>query len=279
LIGAAATRSKSRRADDAREAVDHARLAEAMNDYGVHSLVFSSSCTVYGTPPTLPLTETHPLCAVNPYGQTKLTIELMLRDLARSDDRWRICLLRYFNPVGAHDSGLIGEDPNGIPNNLMSFVLKVAAGEFKELGVWGSDYPTHDGTGVRDYIHVVDLAVGHLRAVERLPKMRCDAINLGAGQGGSVIDVPLIKESEWLQTVDVSGAVMKPARLQWVEDARLGYYMNMCGGFSTTADASKVITHLLDGGILAKQEGEAFNPKVPPGSMIVIMTKPQVEPK
>jgi UDP-glucose 4-epimerase len=124
------------------------RLAEAMNDCGVHSLVFSSSCTVYGTPQTLPLTETHPLCAVNPYGQTKLTIELMLRDLARSDDRWRICLLRYFNPVGAHDSGLIGEDPNGIPNNLMPFVLKVAAGEFKELGVWGSDYPTHDGTGV-----------------------------------------------------------------------------------------------------------------------------------
>lgn len=165
------------------------RLTEAMNDSGVHSLVFSSSCTVYGTPQRLPLTETHPLSAVNPYGQTKLTIELMLRDLARSDQRWHICLLRYFNPVGAHDSGLIGEDPNGIPDNLMPFVLKVAAGEFKELGVWGGDYPTHDGTGVRDYIHVVDLAIGHLLAVERLPKMRCDAINLGTGQGSSVLDV------------------------------------------------------------------------------------------
>ena len=165
------------------------RLAEAMNDCGVHSLVFSSSCTVYGDPQRLPLTESHPLSATNPYGQTKLAIEMMLRDLSRSDERWHICMLRYFNPVGAHESALIGEDPCGVPNNLMPFVLKVAAGEFPELGVWGSDYPTPDGTGVRDYIHVVDLAVGHVRAVERLPEMRCEAINLGTGRGSSVLDV------------------------------------------------------------------------------------------
>ncbi|MBM4009008.1 MAG: UDP-glucose 4-epimerase GalE [Planctomycetes bacterium] len=177
------------------------RLLEAMNDCGVRSIVFSSSCTVYGDPQRLPLTESHPLSSANPYGQTKLTIELMLRDLARSDDRWHICLLRYFNPVGAHESGLIGEDPNGIPNNLMPFVLKVAAGQFKELGVWGSDYPTPDGTGVRDYIHVVDLAVGHLRAMERLGDMRCEAINLGTGQGSSVLDV--VKAFERVNAVRV----------------------------------------------------------------------------
>lgn len=165
------------------------RLLEAMNDCGVRSIVFSSSCTVYGDPQRLPLTESHPLSATNPYGQTKLAIEMMLRDLSRSDERWHICMLRYFNPVGAHESALIGEDPCGVPNNLMPFVLKVAAGEFPELGVWGSDYPTPDGTGVRDYIHVVDLAVGHVRAVERLPEMRCEAINLGTGRGSSVLDV------------------------------------------------------------------------------------------
>jgi UDP-glucose 4-epimerase len=165
------------------------RLLEAMNDCGVRSIVFSSSATVYGEPQRLPLTESHPLSATSPYGQTKLTIELMLRDLAHSDHRWHVCLLRYFNPVGAHESGLIGEDPNGIPNNLMPFVLKVAAGQFKELSVWGSDYATPDGTGVRDYIHVVDLAEGHVRAMERLADMRCEAINLGTGQGSSVLEV------------------------------------------------------------------------------------------
>ena len=165
------------------------RMLEAMNDCGVHSLVFSSSATVYGEPRQLPITESHPLSATSPYGQTKLAIEHMLRDLSVSDPRWHICLLRYFNPVGAHESGLIGEDPNGIPNNLMPFVLRVAAGQFKELGVWGGDYPTPDGTGVRDYIHVVDLAAGHVAAMRKLDTMRCEAINLGTGRGSSVLEV------------------------------------------------------------------------------------------
>jgi len=165
------------------------RMLEAMNDCDVRSLVFSSSATVYGEPRQLPITESHPLSATSPYGQTKLAIEHMLRDLSVSDERWHVCLLRYFNPVGAHTSGLIGEDPNGIPNNLMPFVLKVAAGQFKELSVWGGDYPTPDGTGVRDYIHVVDLAAGHVAAVQRLSGMRCEAINLGTGHGSSVLDM------------------------------------------------------------------------------------------
>ena len=165
------------------------RMLEAMNDCGVRSLVFSSSATVYGEPQRLPITESHPLSATSPYGQTKLAIEHMLRDLSVSDERWHLCLLRYFNPVGAHESGQIGEDPNGFPNNLMPFVLKVAAGQFRELSVWGGDYPTPDGTGVRDYIHVVDLAVGHVAAVQRLDGMRCEAINLGTGRGTSVLEL------------------------------------------------------------------------------------------
>ena len=165
------------------------RLLEAMQGTNVRSLVFSSSATVYGDPIKLPIDESHALSATNPYGRTKLIIEDMLRDLYRSDDRWHICLLRYFNPVGAHESGLIGEDPNGIPNNLMPYILKVAAGEFKELTVWGSDYDTIDGTGVRDYIHVVDLADGHVRAMEQLQSMKCEAINLGTGCGSSVLEV------------------------------------------------------------------------------------------
>ncbi|MDA1263094.1 MAG: UDP-glucose 4-epimerase GalE [Planctomycetota bacterium] len=165
------------------------RLLEAMCDCGVYSFVFSSSATVYGDPIKLPIDESHPLSATNPYGRTKLAIEEMLRDLHRSDERWRVCLLRYFNPIGAHSSGMIGEDPNGIPNNLMPFVLKVAAGQFKELNVWGNDYPTPDGTGIRDYIHVVDLAVGHVQALDRLDSMGCEAINLGTGCGSSVLEV------------------------------------------------------------------------------------------
>lgn len=165
------------------------RLLEAMADCGVRSLVFSSSATVYGEPKQLPVTESHPLSATSPYGQTKLAIENMLRDLAASDDRWHMCLLRYFNPVGAHESGLIGEDPNDVPSNLMPFVLKVATGEFKRLGVLGTDYPTPDGTGVRDFIHVVDLAIGHVRALDRLDTMRCEAINLGTGRGTSVLEL------------------------------------------------------------------------------------------
>ena len=165
-------------------------LFETMAEFDVKNLVFSSSATVYGDPHTVPIREDFPLSATNPYGRSKLMIEEMLRDIARSDAAWRIALLRYFNPVGAHESGLIGEDPNGIPNNLMPFVSQVAVGRRKELSVFGDDYPTPDGTGVRDYIHVVDLATGHLAALDALEK--CDGIltvNLGTGQGYSVLEM------------------------------------------------------------------------------------------
>lgn len=165
------------------------RLLQAMQSAGVRSLVFSSSATVYGDPQRLPLTEDHPLSATNPYGQTKLIIEEMLRDVFQSSPEWKIAILRYFNPVGAHESGLIGEDPRGIPNNLMPFVAQVAVGRRERLNVWGNDYPTPDGTGVRDYIHVVDLAIGHLRALERLAEPACTAVNLGTGRGYSVLEV------------------------------------------------------------------------------------------
>lgn len=166
------------------------KLLEAMVECGVKTLVFSSSATVYGDPLRLPLTEDHPLSATNPYGQTKLVIEEMLRDLYRSDPAWRIGILRYFNPVGAHASGLIGEDPQGTPNNLLPFVAQVAVGRREFLNVWGNDYATPDGTGVRDYIHVVDLALGHLKALERLQKQaECLTVNLGTGMGYSVLDM------------------------------------------------------------------------------------------
>lgn len=166
------------------------RLFEAMNEAGVFNLVFSSSATVYGDPHSVPIRESFPLQATNPYGRSKLIIEDMLRDIAHAELRWRIALLRYFNPVGAHASGLIGEDPQGIPNNLMPYVAQVAVGRRKELGVFGGDYPTHDGTGVRDYIHVVDLAKGHLAALRALDALEgAVPINLGTGQGYSVLDV------------------------------------------------------------------------------------------
>ncbi len=166
------------------------RLLEAMAACSVKTRVFSSSATVYGDPQFLPLTEDHPLSATNPYGQTKLVIENMLRDLYRSDPAWRISILRYFNPVGAHASGLIGEDPQGTPNNLLPFVAQVAVGRREFLNVWGNDYATPDGTGVRDYIHVVDLALGHLKALERLQRhAECMAVNLGTGVGYSVLEM------------------------------------------------------------------------------------------
>ncbi|AXS80148.1 UDP-glucose 4-epimerase GalE [Dechloromonas sp. HYN0024] len=165
------------------------RLLSAMRDCDVKTLVFSSSATVYGEPQQLPLMENHPLSATNPYGRTKLVIEDMLRDLYRADPSWRIAILRYFNPVGAHASGMIGEDPQGIPNNLMPFVAQVAVGRREKLKIWGNDYPTPDGTGVRDYIHVVDLALGHLKALERLNEAQCFEVNLGTGTGYSVRDV------------------------------------------------------------------------------------------
>ena len=165
-------------------------LCKVMDKHGVKRLVFSSSATVYGNPSESPIKETSELSATNPYGQTKLTIEHILRDLCVSDPEWKVSLLRYFNPVGAHESGRIGEDPTGIPNNLMPYVTQVAVGKRKRLSVFGSDYPTHDGTGVRDYIHVADLAKGHLKALEHLEQESgAEAYNLGTGQGSSVLDV------------------------------------------------------------------------------------------
>lgn len=165
-------------------------LFHTMLEAGVDKLVFSSSATVYGDPAQVPIRENAPLSATNPYGRSKLMIEDILRDAQKSNPEWRIALLRYFNPVGAHPSGLIGEDPNGIPNNLMPYVTQVAVGRLKELSVFGNDYPTPDGTGVRDYIHVVDLAAGHvaaLRALERRPGLM--TVNLGTGRGYSVLDL------------------------------------------------------------------------------------------
>ena len=166
------------------------RLLEAMDNAGVRTMVFSSSATVYGDPATVPIREDFPLSATNPYGATKLHIEDMLRDLYTSDNRWRIALLRYFNPVGAHESGEIGEDPNGIPNNLMPFIAQVAIGKREQLNVFGGDYPTPDGTGVRDYIHVMDLAQGHLAALQALEKTGgLITTNLGTGHGYSVLEM------------------------------------------------------------------------------------------
>lgn len=165
-------------------------LFETMAAAGVKQLVFSSSATVYGDPASVPIREDAPLSATNPYGRSKLMIEDMLRDTHRADPEWRIALLRYFNPVGAHASGIIGEDPNGIPNNLLPFVAQVAVGKLQALSVFGSDYPTPDGTGVRDYIHVVDLARGHLAALNAIAKAPgLVTTNLGTGRGYSVLEM------------------------------------------------------------------------------------------
>lgn len=165
-------------------------LCQVMAEFKVKNLVFSSSATVYGDPASLPITEDFPTGATNPYGQSKLMVEHILADLHHSDPSWNIARLRYFNPVGAHASGLIGEDPNDIPNNLMPFIAQVAVGKREALSVFGNDYPTHDGTGVRDYIHVVDLALGHLKALEKLAtKPGLVTYNLGTGQGYSVLDM------------------------------------------------------------------------------------------
>ncbi|TYS69799.1 UDP-glucose 4-epimerase GalE [Sutcliffiella horikoshii] len=165
-------------------------LLEVMQQYGVKNIVFSSSATVYGLPESVPISESFPLSATNPYGQTKLMIEQILRDLYVSDQEWSISLLRYFNPIGAHESGRIGEDPNGIPNNLMPFITQVAVGKLPQLQVFGDDYNTVDGTGVRDYIHVVDLAKGHLKALENILETKgVEAYNLGTGTGYSVLQM------------------------------------------------------------------------------------------
>lgn len=165
------------------------RLLQAMKSTGVRKLVFSSTATVYGIPKYLPYNESHPLNPVNVYGRTKLTVENMLRDFYSSDPNWSFAILRYFNPVGADESGLIGEDPKGEPNNLMPIIAQVASGSRDKVMIWGNDYETKDGTGVRDYIHVTDLAEAHLRALEMLGHAGCETINLGQGRGYSVMEV------------------------------------------------------------------------------------------
>ena len=165
-------------------------LVDVMRNHNCKKIVFSSSATVYGDPATVPIKEDFPLSATNPYGSTKLMIEQILTDVYKSDKAWTVILLRYFNPTGAHESGEIGENPNGIPNNLMPYINYVAAGKLEHLNVFGNDYNTHDGTGVRDYIHVVDLAIGHLKALDKARKITgVEAYNLGTGTGYSVLDI------------------------------------------------------------------------------------------
>ncbi len=177
-------------------------LLEVMKDHNCKKIVFSSSATVYGKPQSLPITEDFPLHTTNPYGTTKLMIEMILDDLYISDNDWSIAILRYFNPIGAHKSGLIGENPNGIPNNLMPYIVKVANKELQELSVFGNDYDTVDGTGVRDYIHVVDLAKGHIKAIEKVTKDKgIDKYNLGTGNGYSVLQ--LINTFKKVNNIDV----------------------------------------------------------------------------
>ncbi len=177
-------------------------LCKVMSEFNCKRFVFSSSATVYGDPASLPIREDFPLSTTNPYGTTKLFIEQILSDLYVADKTWSVALLRYFNPIGAHSSGLLGESPNDIPNNLMPYIVKVADKELPMLNVFGDDYPTHDGTGVRDYIHVVDLAKGHICAVEKLMKTQGVLVyNLGTGQGYSVLD--LVKTFARVNHVDV----------------------------------------------------------------------------
>lgn len=186
-------------------------LLEAMKKFGVNNFIFSSSATVYGTPTTVPLVETMPTGSpTNPYGWTKLMMEQILTDTANANPEMSIVILRYFNPIGAHESGRIGEDPNGIPNNLMPYITQVAAGRLKQLGVFGNDYPTHDGTGVRDYIHVVDLAKGHVKAIEYSGEHKgTEIFNLGTGTGYSVLDI--VKAFEKVNNLEIP-YIIKPRR-------------------------------------------------------------------
>lgn len=185
-------------------------LCETMKRHNVKKIVFSSSATVYGNPHTVPIKEDFPLSTTNPYGSTKLMLEQILTDLNVADPEWNVTLLRYFNPIGAHKSGLLGENPNGIPNNLMPYICQVAEGILPQLNVFGNDYPTHDGTGVRDYIHVVDLALGHLKAVEKAREIGgVNAYNLGTGTGYSVLDI--VKAFETVNQIKVP-YVIAPCR-------------------------------------------------------------------
>jgi UDP-glucose 4-epimerase len=182
-------------------------LLETMKKYNCKKIVFSSSATVYGLPKTVPITEDFPLSTTNPYGSTKLFIEQILKDCCKADKEFSAILLRYFNPIGAHKSGLIGEDPNGMPNNLMPFIARVAAGIYPELKVFGNDYDTHDGTGVRDYIHVVDLSLGHIKAIEKIRNMNgVEIYNLGTGNGFSVLD--LVHTFEKVNNVKVNYTIV-----------------------------------------------------------------------
>jgi UDP-glucose 4-epimerase len=184
-------------------------LLKIMKKYDVNKMVFSSSATVYGMPERVPISEDFPLSALNPYGRTKLMIEEILTDLYKSDQNWSIALLRYFNPIGAHKSGMIGEDPNGIPNNLMPFITQVAVGKLPALSVFGNDYPTVDGTGIRDYIHVVDLAKGHLKALEKVSTNNgIESYNLGTGKGYSVLE--MVEAFERTAAVTIPYKIVEP---------------------------------------------------------------------
>ena len=181
-------------------------LCQVMRDNDVKKIIFSSSATVYGTPKSVPIREDFPLSTTNPYGTTKLMCEQILQDAVVADPNWSVCLLRYFNPIGAHASGLIGEEPNGIPNNLMPYIVKVAKGELPNLNVFGDDYPTHDGTGVRDYIHVVDLALGHVKAIDSIMNNSgVNIYNLGTGNGYSVLD--LVETFQRVNNIEVPYAI------------------------------------------------------------------------
>ncbi len=185
-------------------------LCEMMNEYGCKKIIFSSSATVYGSPKTVPITEDFPLHTTNPYGSTKRMLEEILSDFCVPDPEWSVVLLRYFNPIGAHESGLLGESPNGIPNNLMPYIMQVAVGKLPELGVFGNDYDTPDGTGVRDYIHVVDLARGHVNAIRKVTSDNgVNIYNLGTGNGYSVLDI--VKAFEEANGVKIPYSI-KPRR-------------------------------------------------------------------
>jgi UDP-glucose 4-epimerase len=201
-------------------------LINAMQSTGVRHLVFSSSAAVYGVPERVPVSEDHPCAPTHPYGQTKLAVERLLQTRAASDASWRIVMLRYFNPVGAHTSGLLGEDPSNAPDNLMPLVMSAAAG-MTELQVWGTDYPTPDGSGVRDFIHVCDLAAGHVAALRQLDGMRCEAINLGTGRGVSVLEL--------VQTFERVNGVRVPLALRGRRDGDVAI---------SCADARRALTRL-----------------------------------
>ncbi len=204
-------------------------LCAAMLKYGVTKLVFSSSATVYGDPHTVPITEDFPVSPTNPYGRSKLMVEEICRDLYAADSSWSIALLRYFNPVGAHQSGRIGEDPNDIPNNLFPFISQVAVGRRAELAVFGDDYPTYDGTGVRDYIHVLDLAIGHLKALERLDEHSGTHIyNLGTGRGYSVLEIVKAFEKASGKQVRYQIAPRRPGDIAtcYADPAKAGQELN-----------------------------------------------------